>query len=51
MFTVNPEIFRRILFSRKALKDIFTLVNVYVDLLVFMRIAGTSETGCGRYLC
>ena len=26
-----------------------TLVNVYVDLLVFTRIAGTSYTGSGRY--
>ena len=30
---------------------ITTLVNVYVDLLVFMRIAGTSWTGSGRYWC
>ena len=30
---------------------IFTLVNVYVDLVVFTRIAGTSETGSGRYWC
>ena len=28
-----------------------TLVNVYVDLLVFTRIAGTSYTGSGRYWC
>ena len=28
-----------------------TLVNVYVDLLVFTRIAGTSQTGSGRYWC
>ena len=28
-----------------------TLVNVYVDLLVFTRIAGTSKTGSGRYWC
>ena len=28
-----------------------TLVNVYVDLVVFTRIAGTSETGSGRYWC
>ena len=26
-----------------------TLVNVYVDLVVFTRIAGTSKTGSGRY--
>ena len=26
-----------------------TLVNVYVDLVVFTRIAGTSYTGSGRY--
>ena len=26
-----------------------TLVNVYVDLLVVTRIAGTSKTGSGRY--
>ena len=37
-------------------KDIYilsncTLVNVYVDLLVFARIAGTSYTGSGRYWC
>ena len=28
-----------------------TLVNVYVDLVVFTRIAGTSKTGSGRYWC
>ena len=28
-----------------------TLVNVYVDLVVFTRIAGTSYTGSGRYWC
>ena len=28
-----------------------TLVNVYVDLLVFTRIAGTLYTGSGRYWC
>ena len=28
-----------------------TLVNVYVDLLVFTRIAGTSYTGSGRSWC
>ena len=28
-----------------------TLVNVYVDLLVFTRIAGTSWIGSGRYWC
>ena len=28
-----------------------TLVNVYVDLLVFTCIAGTSQTGSGRYWC
>ena len=33
------------------LNNIFTLVNVYVDLLVFARIAGTSQTGSGRYWC
>ena len=27
-----------------------TLVNVYVDLVVFTRIAGTLKTGSGRYL-
>ena len=27
-----------------------TLVNVYVTLRVFTRIAGTSQSGCGRYL-
>ena len=27
----------------------FTLVNVYVDLVVFTRIAGTLKTGSGRY--
>ena len=30
---------------------ICTLVNVYVDLVVFTRIAGTSWTGSGRYWC
>ena len=29
----------------------YTLVNVYVDLVVFTRIAGTSKTGSGRYWC
>ena len=29
----------------------FTLVNVYVDLVVFTRIVGTSKTGSGRYWC
>ena len=28
-----------------------TLVNVYVDLVVFTRIAGTSQTESGRYWC
>ena len=28
-----------------------TLVNAYVDLVVFTRIAGTSYTGSGRYWC
>ena len=28
-----------------------TLVNVYVDLVVFTRIAGTLKTGSGRYWC
>ena len=28
-----------------------TLVNVYVDLVLFTRIAGTSKTGSGRYWC
>ena len=28
-----------------------TLVNVYVDLVVFTRIVGTSLTGSGRYWC
>ena len=28
-----------------------TLVNVYVDLVVFTRNAGTSYTGSGRYWC
>ena len=28
-----------------------TLVNVYVDLLVFTHIAATSQTGSGRYWC
>ena len=29
-----------------------TLVNVYIDLLVFiMHIAGTSKTGSGQYWC
>ena len=28
-----------------------TLVNVYVDLVVFTRIAGTSYTGSGGYWC
>ena len=31
--------------------SLYSLVNVYVDLLVFTRIAGTSETGSGRYWC
>ena len=30
---------------------IYTLVNVYVDLLLFTRIAGTSQAGCDRYWC
>ena len=29
----------------------YTLVNIYVDLVVFTRIAGTSKTGSGRYWC
>ena len=28
-----------------------TLVDVYVDLVVFTRIVGTSKTGSGRYWC
>ena len=31
------------------LSIIHTLVNVYVDLVVFTRIAGTLKTGSGRY--
>ena len=31
--------------------SVLTLVNVYVDLLVFTRIAGTSYTRSGRYWC
>ena len=31
--------------------DLITLVNVYVDLVVFTRIAGTSKTVSGRYWC
>ena len=27
----------------------FSLVNVYVDLVIFTRIAGTLKTGSGRY--
>ena len=34
-----------------ALCSLITLVNVYVDLVVFTRIAGTSSTGSGRYWC
>ena len=30
---------------------IITLENVYVDLMVFTHIAGTSYTGRGRYWC
>ena len=31
--------------------SMYTLVNVYVELVVFTRIAGTSKTGSGRYWC
>ena len=31
--------------------SVLTLVNVYVDLVVFTRIAGTLKTGSGRYCC
>ena len=37
--------------SVKSRWSIVTLVNVYVDLVVFTRIAGTSLTGSGRYWC
>ena len=30
-------------------KCMYSLVNVYVDLVVFTRIAGTFKTGSGRY--
>ena len=33
----------------RAIFLINTLVNVYVDLVVFTRIAGTLKTGSGRY--
>ena len=35
MYTVNPEIFARILFSRKALKDIFATLNVLTMAITF----------------
>ena len=28
-----------------------TMVNVYVDLVIFTRIASTLKTGIGRYWC
>ena len=31
--------------------SVHKLVNVYLDLVVFTRIAGTSYTGSGRYWC
>ena len=34
-----------------CISTLLTLVNVYVDLLVFTRIAGTSQTGSGRFWC
>ena len=37
--------------TQKSNHFIFTLVNVYVDLVVFMRIASTSYTRSGRYWC
>ena len=33
----------------KTIPWVFTLVNVYVDLVVFTRIAGTLKTGSGGY--
>ena len=35
----------------KGRSAIPTVVNVYVDLVVFTRIAGTSYTGSGTYWC
>ena len=37
--------------SSSLIGTIITLVNGYIDLVVFTHIAGTSETGSGRYLC
>ena len=45
--TLNDVIRREIVSSL----GFFTLVNVYVDLVVFTRIAGTSKTGSRRYWC
>ena len=36
---------------KNSAKAILTLVNVFVDLVVFTRIAVTSQTGSGRYWC
>ena len=44
------ELFMSIFIQRPRHTKI-TLVNVYVDLVVFTHIAGTSETGSGRYWC
>ena len=36
-------------FTAKCVCVMITLVNVYVDLVVFTRIAGSLKTGSGRY--
>ena len=43
-------VFATVLFETEPFRNT-TLVIVYVDLVVFTRIAGTSKTGSGRYWC
>ena len=43
------EIDETVVVTRDSPVSIHTLVKLYYALLVFMRIAGTSQSGCGRY--
>ena len=48
-FRLEPTCVHLPLLHLSSIFPCFTLVNVYVDLVVFTRIAGTSYTGSGRY--
>ena len=43
------EIDETVVVTRDSRVSIHTLVKLYYTLLIFMFIAGTSQSGCGRY--